>query len=119
MDTLFLYKGRPFIKSRFKAGIISKLMILFFIGILEMLIVTTWTKFVTTTKVLASGVVTMINVLIWFYVIQTLVTNINNWRLALLYAFGCSVGTVISTYYFHLREDNEKNLPNSQSDLKE
>lgn len=78
---------------------------------------TTWTKFVTKTRILASGVVTMINVLIWFYVLQKIVTDINNWKLALIYAFGCSVGTVMSTYYFHLDENN-KSLSNSQSELK-
>ena len=79
-------------------------MILFFIGILEMLIVTIWTKMVTNTKVLASGGVTMINVLIWYYVLQRIIDDISNWRLALLYAVGCSLGTVISTYIFQMRE---------------
>lgn len=82
-------------------------MVLFFIGIIEMLIVTLWTKMVTKTKVLASGVITMVNVLIWYYVLQKIVDNISNWHYALMYAAGCSIGTVISTYYFHLRESKE------------
>lgn len=69
-----------------------------------MLIVTTWTKCVTRTKVVASGVVTMVNVLIWYYVLQSIVDNIGNFSLVLLYALGCSLGTVIGTYYFSSRE---------------
>jgi hypothetical protein len=78
-------------------------MILFFVGVIEMLVVTIWTKTVTETMVLASGAVTMINVLIWYYVLQQIVGNINNWYLALLYALGCSLGTVICTAYFRYR----------------
>ncbi|MFH1978984.1 MAG: DUF5698 domain-containing protein [Patescibacteria group bacterium] len=80
-------------------------MVLFFVGIIEMLIVTTWTKFVTRTKVLASGVVTIINVLVWYYVLQAIISDITNFSLVLLYALGCSLGTVIGTYYFSLRKE--------------
>lgn len=79
-------------------------MALFFIGVIEMVVVTAWTKVVTKTQVLASGTVTMVNVLIWYYVLQKMVTDISNWRIALLYAFGCSIGTVISVYLFQKRE---------------
>lgn len=79
-------------------------MTLFFIGVLEMIIVTLWTKMVVETRVLASGMVTMVNILIWYYVLQRIVDDINNWKLVLLYAFGCAVGTVISTYYFQRTE---------------
>lgn len=79
-------------------------MALFFIGIIEMLIVTAWTKLVTRTKILASGGVTMVNVLIWYYVLQRIMDDISNWRLALLYAFGCSLGTVLSMYFFQRNE---------------
>lgn len=83
-------------------------MMLFFIGILEMLIVTAWTKLVTKAKIFASGAVTMINVLIWYYVLATIVDNINNWQLVLLYAFGCAIGTVIGTYLFELLDKRER-----------
>jgi len=77
---------------------------LFLIGILEMVIATIWTKVVTKTKILASGTVTMVNILIWFYVLQTMVNDINNWKLALLYAFGCALGTSGSTFIYSLIE---------------
>lgn len=80
------------------------MLMLFFIGILEMVILTVWTKVVTKTKVLASGAVTMVNILIWFYVLQTMVNDISNWKLALFYAFGCALGTTGSTYVYSLIE---------------
>ena len=79
-------------------------MMLFFIGILEMVIVTVWTKTVATTQVLASGVITIINIFIWYYVLQTVVDNIHNWQLVALYAFGCAIGTALTTWFFGVRE---------------
>ena len=83
-------------------------MFLFFIGILEMLIVTAWTKFVTKTQILASGLITLVNVLIWYYVLQTIVDNINNWSVAALYALGCAIGTMVTTYYFRYQDKADK-----------
>jgi ABC-type iron transport system FetAB permease component len=80
-------------------------MSLFFIGVLEMLIVTIWTKVVSETRVLASGIVTMVNVLIWYYVLQRILDDMGNWWLVLLYASGCSLGTILSTYAFQLRDN--------------
>jgi uncharacterized protein YebE (UPF0316 family) len=85
-------------------------MILFFVGIIEMLIVTVWTKLVTKTKILASGIVTMVNVTIWYYVLQSVVDHINDWRIALFYALGCSLGTMLSTYYFQVTEKKTSDL---------
>jgi len=79
-------------------------MVLFFIGVIEMLIVTTWTRAVTKTKIMASGSITVINILIWYYVLQTIVDDITNWKMVILYALGCALGTMLSTYYFSLRE---------------
>lgn len=85
-------------------------MMLFFVGILEMLIVTAWTKVVTKNQILASGVITIINILIWYYVLETIVGDINNWQLVLLYALGCALGTVGSTLYFKNKEEKETSL---------
>jgi len=79
-------------------------MLLFFVGILEMLIVTTWTKVVSKTQIMASGFVTLINILIWYYVLETVVNDLNNWRLVVFYAFGCALGTMLSMYYFRQKE---------------
>jgi len=85
-------------------------MFLFFLGIIEMIIVTAWTKSVTETKIWASGAITMVNVLIWYFVLQTIVDNINNWSIALLYALGCSLGTVLTTFFFQNQNRTKTNL---------
>ncbi|MFA6183940.1 MAG: DUF5698 domain-containing protein [Parcubacteria group bacterium] len=85
-------------------------MTLFFVGVIEMIIVTLWTKLVVKTRVLASGMVTLVNILIWYYVLQRIVDDINNWKLVVLYAIGCATGTAISTYYFQMDEKLEAKL---------
>ena len=90
-------------------------MILFFIGLLEMVIVTAWTKVVIGTKVMASGAITLVNILIWYYVLETIVSDINNWRLVLLYAFGCALGTMLTTFYFANIEKKQSKELTSQS----
>lgn len=77
---------------------------LFFVGVLEMIIATAWTKTVTEKMLLGSRVITMINVLIWYYVLQQVVNNIQNWMVVILYALGCALGTVICTAYYRHRD---------------
>ena len=71
-------------------------MLLFFIGIVEMFIVAAWTKWVVEERILASGAISMINVLVWYYVLQTLVSDLGNIYLVILYAAGCAFGTMLS-----------------------
>ena len=73
-------------------------MILFTIGVIEMFVVAYWTKTVVESRVYVSGAVTIVNVLIWFYVLRTFVDNINNWYLVISYAVGCAVGTMLSSF---------------------
>lgn len=72
-----------------------------------MMIVTLWTRVVTKSQVLMSGMVTMVNILIWYYVLDKIVNDISNWKLILLYALGCSIGTSLSTYVYKILEDRE------------
>jgi len=83
-------------------------MALFFIGIVEMIIISFWTKVVSDTKVVASGIITVINIFIWYYVLQTVIENITNFWLILIYALGCAIGTMISTYYFNAQKKRRK-----------
>lgn len=71
------------------------MMMLFFVGVVEMIIVTIWTKFVSETRILASGAVTMVNIFIWYYVLERILADIGNWQLVLLYAAGCALGTML------------------------
>ncbi len=77
-------------------------MILFIIGVVEMFIVAYWTKTVVESRVYMSGAVTIVNILIWYYVLQTFVEDINNWYLIISYALGCAVGTMLSGYVSNL-----------------
>jgi uncharacterized protein YebE (UPF0316 family) len=73
-------------------------MFIFIIGVIEMFVIAYWTKTVVESRVFMSGAVTIVNILIWYYVLQTFVDNINNWQLVLSYALGCAVGTMLSGY---------------------
>ena len=75
------------------------MVMLFIVGIIEMIIVTVWTEMVTKARVLESGMVTIINIFIWYYVLEKVVNNIENFNLVLVYALGCAVGTMMGTYY--------------------
>ena len=74
-------------------------MTIFIIGIFEMLISTAWTKAVSKSNVLASGGITVINILVWYYVLEKIIGDIQNIRLVVIYALGCAIGTMIGTYY--------------------
>lgn len=82
---------------------------IFLVGIMEMIIVTVWTKTVTKTQVLASGLITVVNTLIWYYVLETIIRDINNFSVVMEYALGCAVGTMIGTYCFGQREKAVRN----------
>jgi hypothetical protein len=71
-------------------------MLIFTIGVIEMFVIAYWTKTVVESRIYMSGLITIVNVLIWFYVLQTFVDNISNWYLVLLYALGCALGTMLS-----------------------
>lgn len=81
---------------------------LFFIGIIEMLIASFWTKVVIETRVLTSGSITFINILIWYYVLRIMVDDISNWYLAIVYAIGCAIGTSFCIYLFQIRDKRAK-----------
>lgn len=83
-------------------------MFLFFIGLIEMVIATVWTRMVSRGEMFASGFVTFVNILIWYYVLQQVVDDITNWRLIVLYAAGCAFGTVLGMRYFHRKDGEEK-----------
>ncbi len=78
-------------------------MMLFFMGILEMIIISMWTRFVSESKIMASGLTTVVNIFIWYYVLQSVIDDIENINLVALYALGCAVGTMITTAYFQRR----------------
>lgn len=88
----------------------ATLALFFVIGVVEMFIVTAWTKIVAGNQVMMSGIVTFVNVLIWFYVLEAIISNINNLPLVFLYAFGCALGTMVGTAFIMVPKKKKKTL---------
>jgi len=80
---------------------------LFFVGIAEMVIIAAWTKAVSDNKILASGVITLINIVTWYYVLERILQDLGNWRIVAVYALGCAIGTMATTWYFQVKEKKE------------
>lgn len=74
-----------------------------------MLVIAGWTKSVVKEEVITSGVITFINILIWYYVLETVVNDINNLSLVLLYACGCAIGTMLASAAPTYLKDWKKN----------
>jgi glucose uptake protein GlcU len=79
-------------------------MMLFFVGVLEMMVAAAWTRAVSSSRVLPSGGITLVNIFIWYFVLQTVIEDITNWQVILYYAVGCAVGTMLTTEFFSRRE---------------
>ena len=94
-------------------------MILFFVGFVEMIIVTAQTKSVADSKIIMSGAVTLIHTLIWYYVLSKIVENISNWNLAILYGVGCTLGTIACTAYYQTMEKRKRRRVKKASALSE
>lgn len=80
---------------------------LFFVGIAEMVIIAAWTKMVSDNKILASGVITLINIITWYYVLERILQDLGNWKVVAFYATGCAIGTMLTTWYFQVKEKKE------------
>lgn len=75
-------------------------MSLFLIGIVEMVVISLWTRFVSESKVVASGFISVPNIFIWYYVLQAVTTDITNIHLVTTYALGCAIGTMVTVGFF-------------------
>ncbi|HBK34378.1 hypothetical protein A2239_00170 [Candidatus Uhrbacteria bacterium RIFOXYA2_FULL_40_9] len=92
-------------------------MSLFFIGIVEMMIISMWTRFVSESKIIASGVISLVNIFIWYYVLQTVTNDMGNISLVMIYATGCAVGTMltIAGFRFHKQFTESRNSCDDES----
>lgn len=70
-------------------------MILFFVGVIELVIATFWTRVVAKSNVAAVGVVTTVNIFIWYYVLRTVLADLNDWTKIVPYVAGCAVGAML------------------------
>ncbi len=93
-------------------------MMLFFIGLVEMIIATIWTRFVSQGKMIASASVTFVNILIWYYVLQEIISDLSDWTVIVLYAAGCACGTMIAMFLFDREQKpKEDHVQNSEIEL--
>ena len=83
-------------------------MILFFVGVIEMVVIANWTKVVTESRVVVSGIITVLNIFIWYYVLDKIVGDLGNLQLVVMYAAGCAIGTMMTTAYFGWKESKDK-----------
>jgi len=70
-------------------------MALFFVGVIEMIISASWTKSVSKANVALTGAITSVNIFIWYYVIRTVVGNLDNWFAIIPYTAGCAIGAML------------------------
>jgi len=70
-------------------------MILFLIGIIEMAISAAWTRYVSKAQVVSTGMITGVNIFIWYYVIEQVVNHIDSWFAIIPYAGGCAIGAML------------------------
>lgn len=70
-------------------------MTLFFVGVVEMAIAASWTRFVSRSNVMMNGVITYVNIFIWYYVIDQVVNHLDGWQAMIPYAAGCAIGSMI------------------------
>lgn len=82
-------------------------MMLYFIGLAEMVIATTWTRFVSRGQLFASSMITFVNILIWYYVLRQIISDLGDWSIVVLYAAGCATGTMIAMYVFEKNDKQE------------
>ena len=71
-------------------------MLMFLIGMGEMVIATLWTKYVAETRIAASSTITILNIFVWYYVLRMVMEDINNFSVIVFYALGCGLGTALS-----------------------
>ena len=72
-----------------------KYLILFGIGVMELFLSVTDFKLTQKNRKMLSSITTFIGIILWYLVILTIIEYINNIKLAIIYALGCSVGCYI------------------------
>ena len=73
-------------------------MTLFFVGVVEMAVAASWTRYVTKANVVMTGLVTYVNIFIWYYVVEQVVKHIDNGHTIIPYAAGCALGSMLGAF---------------------
>lgn len=86
-------------------------MLILFIGMAEMIFSTLWAKYVQEARIWASTVITMSHVFVWYFVLKTVIEQLNNLTIVFMYAIGCGLGNMIAIAageYFTKRSAHKK-----------
>ena len=75
------------------------MLVIFLIGMAEMVLSTLWTKYVQEKSVIGSTAVTMVHVFVWYYVLRTVIDQIDNIGIVVAYALGCGLGNILAHYF--------------------
>ena len=70
-------------------------MTLFFVGVVEMAIAASWTRFVTKKNALMIGLITYVNIFVWYYVLDQVLNHLDGWQSVIPYAAGCALGSML------------------------
>jgi uncharacterized protein YebE (UPF0316 family) len=70
-------------------------MLIFCIGMAEMVFSTLWAKYVQETRVYASTMITVAHVFVWYYVLRTVIEQVNDISVVVMYAAGCGMGNLL------------------------
>ena len=80
-------------------------MLIFLVGMAEMVLSKLWTNYVQEKSPFGSTLVTVIHVFVWYYVLRTVMEQIDNIAIVFYYAAGCGAGTLLPMMF---RESIEK-----------
>lgn len=70
-------------------------MTLFLVGVVEMAVAASWTRYIARQNVMMNGVITYVNIFIWYYVIDQVINHIEGWYAIIPYAAGCAIGSML------------------------
>jgi len=76
-----------------------KYIIIIIIGIIEAFGSTLNSKFRQRSKKIGAFITAFINILVWYYIVSMIIENINNIRMALVYALFYSGGDILALYF--------------------
>ena len=75
------------------------MLVIFLIGMAEMVLSTLWTKYVQEKSVIGSTAVTMVHVFVWYYVLRTVIDQIDNIGIVVAYALGCGLRNILPPFF--------------------
>ena len=75
------------------------MLLIFLIGMAEMVLATLWAKYVQDKSVIGSTAVTILHVFVWYFVLRTVIDQIDNIGIVVAYALGCGIGNIAAHYF--------------------